>query len=100
MESKKIFETPELNKKFDNGKSCPLSYSKFKIIKKIGEGGFGKVLQVSTLYSQNEYAMKVLDKNYFQNQHLDHQVLREIKLQNKCNHPNIVQLYACFEDYR
>ena len=100
MESKKKFETPELNKQFEDGESCPLSKSKFKIIKLLGKGAFGEVFQVSSLYSQNEYAMKVLKKTNFQNMGLEYQVLREIKLQNKCNHPNIVQLHACFEDYR
>ena len=96
METK--FELPELNNKFENGE--PLSKSKFKIIKELGEGGFGKVFQVTSLYSQNDYAMKVLDKNNFQNMGFGYQVLREIELQNKCNHKNIVQLYACFEDYK
>ena len=98
MESNISFELPKLNKEFENGKSYPLSRAKFDFIKLIGTGGFGKVYHVISIFSKNHYAMKVLSKSQIENYELEHQLMREIRIFDSCRHPNIVHLYACFED--
>ena len=95
---RKDYELKSLNENFENGKLCPLSRDKFKFLKLIGAGGFGKVYQVYSTFSKNHYAMKVLSKSQIENYELEHQLMREIRIFDSCRHPNIVHLYACFED--
>ena len=100
MRIQKNYELINVNKKFEKGMSYPLSKANFKIIKFLGKGAFGEVHQVISLKTKTNYAMKILNKKKISESKLEYQVKREIELQNKCNHPNIVKLYACFEDIR
>lgn len=98
--AQRIYELPELNSKFENGGSAPLGRDKFKFIRLIGTGGFGKVYNVCSKYSKNNYAMKVLSKNQIRHYKLENQLKREIQILNNCKHDCIVDMYACFEDSR
>ena len=95
-----FYELEHLNANFENGKLHPLSRDKFKFLKLIGAGGFGKVYQVYSTFSKNHYAMKVLSKNQIKHYSLQKQLKREIDILDKCRHEFIVKLYACFEDTR
>lgn len=97
---RKVYELPSLNEKFENGKLFPLSRDKFKFLKLIGAGGFGKVYQVYSTFSKNHYAMKVLSKNQINHYNLQKQLNREIEILDRCRHQHIVKLHACFEDSR
>ena len=97
---RKQYELESLNAKFENGNMTPLSRDKFKFLKLIGAGGFGKVYQVYSTFSKNHYAMKVLSKNQIKHYSLQKQLKREIDILDKCRHQFIVKLYACFEDSR
>ena len=98
MESKICFELLELNNNFESGSAGKLTRSKFDFLKLIGTGGFGKVYHVISIFSKNHYAMKVLSKSQIESYELEHQLMREIRIFDSCRHPNIVTLYACFED--
>jgi len=96
--NKKMYELEDLNKQFENGAMNPLNRDKFKFLKLLGTGGFGKVYQVVSLHSQNHYALKVLSKNQIRHYKLENQLKREIYILNTCKHEYIIELYACFED--
>ena len=95
---RKGYELSELNAKFEDGASGTLGRDKFKFLKLIGTGGFGKVYQVYSIFSKNQYAMKVLSKNQIKHYKLEKQLTREIEILDKCRHEFIVKMHACFED--
>ena len=49
-----------INKKFveDEKDLIIINYKKFKIIKELGQGGFGKIIQVISLEDNKSYAIK------------------------------------------
>lgn len=99
MSSKiKRFSLEKLNTRFENGKGGTLSRSKFEFLKILGSGGFGKVYHVVSNYSKNHYAMKVISKRQIEGYDMLNQLEKEIKIMDKCRHPNIIDLKACFED--
>lgn len=96
----KQYELANLNANFEEGNLGVLTRDKFKFLKLIGAGGFGKVYQVFSSFSKNHYAMKVLSKNQIKHYALEKQLKREIDILDKCRHDCIINLYACFEDSR
>ena len=95
---KKQFELRELNEAFEGGAMKPLNRDKFKFLKLLGTGGFGKVYQVVSSHSGNHYALKVLSKNQIRHYKLEKQLKREVSILHTCNHQYIIELHACFED--
>lgn len=96
--AKKLYTLETLNRQFENGAMGALNRDKFKFLKLLGTGGFGKVYQVTSTHSQNHYALKVLSKNQIRHYKLEDQLKREISILNTCKHEYIIELYACFED--
>ena len=94
----KQYELRDLNDEFEEGVMGELNRDKFKFLKLLGTGGFGKVYQVMSKHSKNHYAMKVLSKNQIRHYKLENQLKREIHILNTCKHEFIIELYACFED--
>jgi len=70
----------------------------FKITKELGEGSFGRVLQVTHRATGKIYAIKAIDKRNKQNQQGKPYFRREIEIMYKVHHPNAVRLYTHFED--
>jgi serine/threonine protein kinase len=94
----KKFTLEKLNSTFENRQSSNLSRSNFEFLKIIGSGGFGKVYQVVSLYSKNHYAMKIISKRQVEGYEMLSQLQKEIEIMDKCRHPSIIDLKACFED--
>lgn len=110
MDSEKlsIVLDPKSNKKIIN--------RRYKIIKKIGEGQYGKVLlgediqtrkSTSTLASPAYVAIKTInrvDKSRFllgkSYMNLAMKINREIKIMKECNHPNVVKLKQVINDLK
>ena len=62
----------------------------FKLVSKLGSGGFGSVYLVFSRRYKEEFALKVIAKNDLSN--------REIFALTNLRHPNIVTVYDVFED--
>ncbi|CAK63945.1 unnamed protein product (macronuclear) [Paramecium tetraurelia] len=69
---------------------------KFQFCQLIGQGQFSKVMLAKN--SGHSYALKVIDKLKIQKCNLNQQVQREIDIQSKLKHKNIVQLFTHFQD--
>ncbi|CEM02242.1 unnamed protein product [Vitrella brassicaformis CCMP3155] len=66
----------------------------------LGEGSLGKVYRTRDKRTNEEYAVKVLEKRYILQQQKQASVVQERRLLSALNHPNIVQLYSSFQDDR
>lgn len=87
----------EKNQSFENG-AQNLTKDSFTFLSQIGTGSFGKVYKVSSNFSSQIYALKVLSKNQISSLKLTEQLKNEITILSRCNHENIIKLHAAFED--
>ena len=67
----------------------------YEVIKKIGEGSFGKIYKVKNKQSGDIRAMKQITKTKIPNLE---KFKNEIKILSILDHPNIVRLFEVFED--
>jgi len=71
----------------------------FQVVRKIGEGGMGKVYLARQVALQREVALKVLHPRLVRkNQEFIKRFLREASLAAKVNHPNVVQVIDAGEE--
>jgi len=70
----------------------------FKTVKDLGNGSFGVVKQVIHKETGEAFAMKVLDKQRVVERGLEEQLKREVLIQLKTRHPNVVRMHYYFED--
>jgi hypothetical protein len=63
------------------------------LLEKLGKGAFGEVYKAFDRSSDSEVAVKVI---FVRSESGQQSVLREIEIQGKCKHPNIVQFRKCF----
>ena len=74
-----------------------INNTKFKIIKELGEGGFGKVIQVLNKSDNKHYAIKVIPiKNETKNK--IEEIQNEAKILSEFNCDNIVKCYGTSKD--
>ncbi|CAD8121634.1 unnamed protein product [Paramecium sonneborni] len=73
-----------------------LSIHNFQLCQQIGQGQFSKVFLVKN--SERFYALKLLDKQWIKKFNLNLQVQREVDIQSKLKHRNIVELINNFQD--
>ena len=90
-------ELLEKNSKFENG-AQNLTRDSFTFLSSLGSGSFGKVYKVSSRLTNQIYALKVLSKNQIGNLKLIEQLQNEITILSRCDHENIIKLFAAFED--
>ena len=74
------------------------SLEKYKFIKTIGEGTFGKVKLALHKLTEEQVAIKILEKKKIKNQKDYERIEKEIKYMKMLNHPNIVKIYEIIED--
>ncbi|KAK6464291.1 kinase-like domain-containing protein [Scheffersomyces coipomensis] len=82
----------------------------FRIIKKIGQGQFGKVLQGEVINKKtcddNYVAIKTINRidktRLITKAYLSQttKIKREIQIMKECNHPNVVKLYQVIDDLK
>lgn len=82
------------------GKASGKISDNYRKIKQLGKGGFGTVFLVSHLPSNQERAMKVIMKRQTQNIQVDMEIMNEIKILIKLDHPNIVKIFEFYNTHR
>ena len=85
-----------------NGKylsnSGKITKSSFKLIEKIGRGGFSQVWKVLYLKYNKIYAMKKIYKIEIIDQKCEKDIIIELSLLSRIHHPFIVNIYFAFQD--
>ena len=69
-------------------------YDFFKPIK-FSSGAFATVILATENATSKKFAMKVIEKGKAKG--LENQIIKEITILKRIQHPNIVRLYECFE---
>ncbi|KZL88081.1 aur protein kinase [Colletotrichum incanum] len=72
----------------------------FDIGRPLGKGTFGRVYLARERTNGFVCALKVLNKKHLQGSRMQEQVRREIDIQIRLRHPNILRLYGHFHDSR
>ncbi|XP_074652924.1 serine/threonine-protein kinase DCLK3-like isoform X2 [Tubulanus polymorphus] len=70
-------------------------YDRYEIGKTLGDGNFAVVKQCKLKNTNNEYAMKIVDKAKLKGK--EHMIESEIAVMKMCNHPNICKLKEEYE---
>lgn len=65
----------------------------YRIEKTIGEGTFGKVKLGIHIPTEEQVAIKILEKDRIQDKEDLERISREINILKKLNHPNIIKIY-------
>ena len=73
-----------------------LPTQKYKILKKLGSGAFGKVYKAYNLKTKNIVAMKVIHK-ISENEVEDIELKNEIDILKKFSHPDIVKIFEFYD---
>lgn len=74
------------------------SLNDFEIGRALGKGRYGLVYLAQEKRTKLRVALKVLLKSQLQKDNMEHQVRREVEIQGKLRHPNILCLYDWFHD--
>ncbi len=77
-------------KKIEKIKNYQIEYT-------IGKGGYGKVKLATHTITNQEVAIKILEKSAIKNEKDIIKINREIKMLKQLNHPNIIKLYEIVE---
>ncbi|MFN8575751.1 MAG: SpoIIE family protein phosphatase [Candidatus Sericytochromatia bacterium] len=67
--------------------------NRYKVIKKLGEGGMGAVFQVEDTLNNNIVAFKILSKQISESPETLLQFKQEFRVMNKLKHPNTVNVF-------
>ncbi|KAI6224496.1 Aurora kinase [Aphelenchoides fujianensis] len=70
----------------------------FEVGRPLGKGKFGNVYLARTKEHHIPVALKIIFKSQIQQNHVEHQLCREIEIQAHLHHPNILRLYNYFHD--
>lgn len=84
------------NQKLKDEKSWSLS--DFDLGRPLGKGKFGNVYLAREKMSHYVVALKVLFKSQILDSEIEHQVRREVEIQCRLRHPNILRMYGYFHD--
>ena len=87
----------KINKKNIIGKTEGLMTDYYEVVKKLGQGTYGKVYSVKNKTTGQIRACKQLSKHMIQDKT---QFQTEIEIMITLTHPNILKLYEVFEDER
>ncbi|XP_067314270.1 serine/threonine-protein kinase 32B-like isoform X2 [Pseudorasbora parva] len=75
-----------------------VSFDHFQILRAIGKGSFGKVCIVQKRDSRKMYAMKYVNKQQCIERDEARNVLRELQVMRRLQHPFLVNLWFSFQD--
>lgn len=91
-----IPELAKLNSTFENGTGVTLE--SFSFVSLIGSGAFSKVFRAVSRKTNKQYAVKVISKVQIRQLNFVEQLNKELSIMLRCDHENIVKLFAAFED--
>lgn len=74
------------------------TFGNFDIGRPLGRGRFGHVYLAREKQTKYIIALKVLFKNELVKCNLEHQLRREIEINSRLKHPNILEMYGWFHD--
>jgi len=77
-------------------KSCKIE--DFEILKTVGKGAYAEVKEAIHKSTREVVALKIYEKSKLLDQVKRASLLREIRILESLNHPNIVKIYACIDD--
>lgn len=66
----------------------------FRVIRRLGAGGFGVVYEVETVVGGLRRALKVLKETWTENETFRHRFVHEAVVLERINHPNVARCYA------
>ncbi|KAL5702146.1 non-specific serine/threonine protein kinase [Ranunculus cassubicifolius] len=91
MQSKKshIPPTPEP----PSPKSSDLVLGKYKLGRLLGRGSFAKVFSAQSVNGGPSVAIKIIDKSILLSAGMETQIVREVAVMHRLNHPNIVRIH-------
>jgi tRNA A-37 threonylcarbamoyl transferase component Bud32 len=72
--------------------------NEYTINEQIGKGAFSTIHQCEHHASKEIYAVKIINKNLFQNKLYEEQLQNEISILKLLNHPNIIHIKDNYED--
>lgn len=75
-----------------------LSLSDFEVIRNLGDGAYGDVYLVKYLKTQQEFAMKQIDKEHIAKYQKKHHVFKEKLILEKVHSKYIAKLVGTFQD--
>uniref|UniRef100_A0A0N4Z5Z6 Serine/threonine-protein kinase par-1 n=1 Tax=Parastrongyloides trichosuri TaxID=131310 RepID=A0A0N4Z5Z6_PARTI len=79
-----------------NTRSDDPHIGKYKLLKTIGKGNFAKVKLAKHMPTDQEVAIKIIDKSSMNSTSIQ-KLYREVKIMKQLDHPNIVKLYQVME---
>ncbi|CAN0916715.1 Serine/threonine-protein kinase Aurora-3 [Linum grandiflorum] len=82
----------------EGGSKRQWSLADFEIGKPLGKGKFGRVYLAREVKSKYIVALKVIFKEQIEKYKIQHQLMREMDIQTKLKHPNVLRLYGWFDD--
>jgi serine/threonine protein kinase len=68
----------------------------YKIIKKLGQGTYGTVYKVKNKKTGIIRAMKIIPKNFVKDEYTDEDIIQEVNILTKLDHPHIIKLYEFY----
>jgi len=76
----------------------------FDIVEELGDGNFSKIFKAEYKPTKKQFAIKTIEKQTVdrmkrRHKNIHNEILMEKRALNKLSHPNIVHLYATFQDY-
>ena len=79
------------------------AYSQFQVLDELGEGNYSQVFKATFVPTREVFALKVIDRKKAERLSMRHGNLRyelraERRILSKLYHPNIVKLFATFQD--
>lgn len=78
------------------GKTDGMPTENYQVVKRLGEGSYGVVWKVKHLLTDNDRAMKRINKNSKTKKETEQEILNEIQILKKMDHPNIVKIFEFY----